>query len=251
MASGGKISILVMRDDAGVRRMRLSPFWIRAAVWGVAILAVVAAGSAVGAYYYQGLVGASEKAAQNAERQAKQAQDRLSRLDEIETILRSKDITGLETLLASYNPEGEPWWKPAGPETPPAAASEKSEPAAGKIDLRKIFDKVDLTQAGVDNLKFKIENGKLAVSFDLSNLSPQTALAGKAEMLLLANDGALHPLKVEKDELTFQIQRFKQVAVQAPIPQGTAQNDIYGLKMIIHDPTGKVIYSAVYPAERQ
>jgi hypothetical protein len=70
-------------------------------------------------------------------------------------------------------------------------------------------------------------------------------------MLLLANDGALHPLKAEKDELTFQIQRFKQVAVQAPIPQGTAQNDIYGLKMIIHDPTGKVIYSAVYPAERQ
>ncbi|NMC50882.1 MAG: hypothetical protein GYA47_15870, partial [Desulfovibrio sp.] len=90
MASGGKISILVMRDDADVRRMRLSPFWIKAAVWGVVLLAVVAAGSAVGAYYYQGLVGTSEKVAQNAERQAKQAQDRLIRLDEIETILRSK-----------------------------------------------------------------------------------------------------------------------------------------------------------------
>ncbi len=251
MASGGKISILIMRDDAGVRRLRVSPFWIRSGVWGVVLLVVAAIVFATGAVHYQRLVATSEQAAQAAERQARQVQDRLARLDEIEAILRSKDVTGLETLLGSYNPDAAPWWKPAGQETPAAAAaSEKVEPAAGRIDLRKIFDKVDLTQAGVDNLKFKIENGKLAVSFDLSNLSPQSALAGKAELFLLANDGALHPLKTEKDELTFQIQRFKQVAVQAAIPQGTAQPDVYGLKMVIHDPSGKIVYSAVYPLER-
>ncbi|QLA17949.1 hypothetical protein [Desulfolutivibrio sulfoxidireducens] len=252
MASGEKISILIMRDDAGVRRMRISPFWIKTAVWGVVFLAVAAALFAAGAMHYQGRVATSENIAQSAERQAKQARDRLARLDEIETVLRSKDLTELQTLLGSYNPDAAAWWKPAAGETPPAAPGpEKTEPGVNKIDLRKLFDKVDLTQAGVDNFKFKIENNKLAVNFDLSNLSPQSALAGKAELFLVGNDGALHPLKTEKDELNFQIQRFKQVAVQAPIPQGTAQTDIYGLKMVIHDPGGKTIYSAIYPSERQ
>jgi hypothetical protein len=250
MASGGKISILIMRDDAGVRRMRLSPFWIQSGLWAVAFLILAAALFAAGAMYYRGIVAESERAAQDARRLATDAADRLKRLDEIETILRSKDATELQTLLGSYNPDAAAWWKSAV-ETPPApAAPEKADTVATKIDLRKLLDKVDLNQAGVDNFKSKVENGKLAVSFDLSNLSPQTALSGKAELLILTNDGVLHPLKADKDELTFQIQRFKQVAVHLALPQGVNPADMYGLRITIADPAGKTVYNAVYPVER-
>lgn len=253
MATGGKISILIMRDDAGVRRMRISPFWIKSALWAVAFLTLAAAIFAAGALHYRGIVAESEQAAQNARKAAGEATDRLKRLDEIEAILRAKDPTDLQTLIAFYNPDSAGWWKPA--ETPaaqPASAPQGADKAesAPRIDLRKIFDKVDLNQAGVDNFKAKIENGKLAVGFDLSNLSPQTALSGKADLNLLTTDGALHHLKPDKDELTFQIQRFKQVAVQCPLPQGVNPADIYGLKIAIADPAGKIIYTAIYPLER-
>ena len=251
MASGGKISILIMRDDAGVRRMRVSPLWIKSGLWAVAFLALAAVIFAAGAVYYRGIVAESEKAAQAAKTMAAEAADRLKRLDEIETILRAKDPTELQTLLGSYNPDAAAWWKPAVAETPAAPATpDKAEAATARIDLRKLFDKVDLNQAGVDNFKSRIENNKLLVGFDLSNLSPQTALAGKAELGILANDGTLHPIKPDKDELTFQIQRFKQVAVQFALPQGVAAADIYGLKIGIADPAGKTIYTAVYPFER-
>ncbi|KUG29539.1 hypothetical protein ASZ90_000560 [hydrocarbon metagenome] len=251
MASGGKISILIMRDDAGVRRMRLSPFWIQTGLWAVVFLILAAVFFAAGAMYYRGIVAESEHTAQEARRLAADASERLRRLDEIEGVLRAKDLTELQTLLGSYNPDAAAWWKPAV-ETPASASAtpDKAETTAAKIDLRKLLDKVDLNQAGVDNFKSKVENGKLAVSFDLSNLSPQTALAGKAELLILTNDGVLHPLKSEKDELTFQIQRFKQVAVHLALPQGVNPADIYGLRITIADPAGKIIYNSVNPVER-
>lgn len=249
MGSGGKISILIMRDDAGVRRMRLSPFWIQTGLWAVVFLILAATFFAAGAMYYRGIVAESERAAQEARRLAADAAERIRRLDEIEGVLRAKDLTELQTLLGSYNPDAAAWWKPAV-ETPAAATPEKADTPTPKIDLRKLLDKVDLNQAGVDNFKSKVENGKLAVSFDLSNLSPQTALAGKAELLILTNDGVLHPLKAEKDELTFQIQRFKQVAVHLALPQGVNPADIYGLRITIADPAGKIIYNSVNPVER-
>jgi len=250
MASGGKISILIMRDDAGVRRMRVSPLVIKSALWAVAFLILAAAVFASGAWYYRGIVAESERGARDARQEAAEASQRLKRLDEIETILRAKDLTELQTLLASYNPDAADWWKPAMETPPTPAVPEKAESAAAKIDLRKLLDKVDLNQAGVDNFKVKVEGGKLAVGFDLSNLSPQTALSGKAELQILSNDGSLHPVKAEKDDLTFQIQRFKQVAVQMPMPQGVSVADIYGLRITIVDPSGKTIYNSVYPFER-
>jgi len=251
MASGGKISILIMRDDAGVSRMRVSPFWIKSGLWAVGFLALAAGIFAAGAVYYRGIVAESEQAAQNARKAVTEAGDRLKRLDEIEAILRAKDPTDLQTLIAFYNPDAAAWWKPAMPDASAAPATpDKAEPAAAKIDLRKIFDRVDINQAGVDNFKAKIENNKLVVGFDLSNLSPQTALAGKADLYVLSNDGALHHIKPDKDELTFQIQRFKQVAVQGPLPQGVVAADIYGVKISIVDPAGKTIYTAISPFDR-
>ena len=50
------------------------------------------------------------------------AGERLLRLENLEMVLRAKDLTELETLLGSYNPDNPGWWKPRG--------EERKEPAA-------------------------------------------------------------------------------------------------------------------------
>ena len=171
--------------------------------------------------------------------------ERLLRLENIEKILRSKDSTELETLLASVNPDDPDWWKPAPHrKDAPEIAKDRESP---KPDLSKLLGRVDANLAGVDNLKAKIENRKFHLTFDLSNLSPQSNLTGRGEIALVGNDATLAPLKADKDELNFQIQRFKQVTAALALPAKCDPKDIYGFKLTVLDPAGKIIFSQVYP----
>ena len=100
-----------------------------------------------------------------------------------------------------------------------------------------------LAFCGVDNVKIKFENKRLALGFDLSNVTPQTGLVGKVEVFLVGNDATLTPLKPEKDELSFQIQRFKQIAAGLPLPARIEPRDVYGVRLVIVDPSGKPIFA--------
>ena len=120
-----------------------------------------------------------------------------------------------------------------------------------RVDLSKILARVDASQAGVDNLKLKIDNKRLNLGFDLSNVTPQTGLVGKVEASLVGNDGTLWPLRPEKDELSFQIQRFKQISASLPLPAKADPRDLYGLRLVIVDPAGKTIFAQVYPLPKE
>lgn len=249
MSAKGKVSILVMREDAGVKRLKLSPGMIRFVLWFLFCLIVAAGLAGYAAYYFWGAV--SEVQAENAaiSEEISASKDRLVKLANLESILESGDQTELSTLLGSYNADavslincGEK--KSEEPKTAPEAAQEKECP---KLDLRSIFDKVDLNLAGVDNFKASIDNKQLRISFDLSNVSPQTALSGDAECMLLTNDGELTQLKTRREDLNFQIQRFKQVTASSPLPPKVEITDIYGVKMIIKGSDNTVIFSNIYP----
>ena len=106
---------------------------------------------------------------------------------------------------------------------------------------------MDANQAGVDNLKAKFDNRRLNLGFDLSNVTPQTGLVGKVEAGLVGNDGSLWPLRADKDELSFQIQRFKQIAASLPLPAKLDPREMYGLRLVIVDPAGKPVFAQVFP----
>lgn len=249
MSRSNKVSILIMREDAGVRRLRVGQGWLKAAVWGLVGL-VLACGAAI--WGVISLYGASREdaaAVAGLRKEIEAGRERSEKFDAVEKVLRSKDATELQTLIGSYNPDSAQWWKKGEDKKPeaPAAGEKAGEPDCPRIDLHKLLSRVDLNQAGIDNFKAHVDGKRLAVSFDLSNVSPQTALSGRAEVSLIGNDGSQTPLKPDKDELSFQIQRFKQVASSLPLPGKFDQKELYGVRMQIADPAGKIIYSAIFP----
>jgi hypothetical protein len=246
MAGSGRIDILILRDAAGVGRYRL-PVWLARTLvlTPLALLLLLGAAVAVAYHLYQGNRTDTTRAAA-LRQEIDAAGESLMRLENIERTLRSKDATELETLLGSYNPDKPDWFK-----IRPDDRKEPGQPAADapkeRVDLSKILARVDASQAGVDNLKIKIDNKRLNLGFDLSNVTPQTGLVGKVEASLVGNDGTLWPLKPEKDELSFQIQRFKQIASSLALPPKIEPRDLYGLRLVITDPSGKPIFAQVYP----
>jgi len=255
MGAKGKISILVMREDAGVRRLKVSPGFLRFLIWLFVAFCAAAALAGYASYYYW--KQSNEVLAENAllKDQSDSSKDQLVKLASLEGILKSGDQTELKTLLGSYNADAAERLecpKEEAPEPAPAApaAADGKEPECPKTDLRAIFERVDMTLAGVDNFKASIDNKHVRVSFDLSNVSPQTALSGDAECQILTNGGELLPLKTKREDLNFQIQRFKQVSATSALPPKVEPGDVYGVKMIIKDPDGKIIFSNVYPLSK-
>lgn len=246
MSSRETVDILVMRGAGRVQRYHLRPFWLRA-IWlaPLCLLVLLAASLVVVRYQYRALATATGQA-KTMRAELATVGERLVRLENIEKILRSKDATELETLLASFNPDDPDWWKPApkGKESQEAKEKERDVP---KTDLSKLLARIDANQAGVDNLRAKIDGRKFQINFDLSNLSPQSNLTGRGEIALVGNDTRLYPLKADKDDLTFQIQRFKQVAATISLPSKCDPKDIYGFKLTVLDPAGKTIFTQVYP----
>ena len=248
MAGSGRIDILVLRDASGVGRYRLPVWLLRLLVLApVAFLLLLGAAVAVAYHLHQDNKALTDQAAA-VRQEIDAAGEGLLRLENLERSLRSKDLTELETLLGSYNPDTPDWWKPRCEERKEPAPAES---ARERPDLSKVLARMDANQAGVDNLKIKFDNRRLNLGFDLSNVTPQTGLAGKVEVALVGNDALVWPLKPEKDELSFQIQRFKQIAASLPLPAKVDPRDIYGLRLVIVDPAGKPVFAQVFPVQKE
>lgn len=251
MAVGGKIDILLLRDGAGVRRYRTS-VWLLRCLWlaPLGLLLLLAAVVAVAYHLRQdNLLLARHQLETRKELDA--VGEKLIRLENIEKVLRTRDITELETLIGSYNPDDPGWWKPrteAGGEAPKSGGKERDPAKPERPDLTKLLARVDAGQVGVDNLLVKPEGKKLLLRFDLSNVTPQqTNLSGRIEAALVGNDATVSPLTADKDALSFQIQHFKQISVSLPLPQKADVREAYALRLTVLDPSGKTIFAQTYP----
>ena len=250
MAGSGRIDILILRDASSVGRYRL-PVWLMRLLVFAPIVFLLLLGATVAVAYH---LHQDNKALTDRTRVLRQeidaAGEGLMRLENLERTLRSKDLTELETLLGSYNADNPGWWKPRVVERKDTAPASPAEAAKERPDLSKVLARVDANQAGVDNLKFKFDNRRLTLGIDLSNVTPQTGLAGKVEVALVGNDGTVWPLKADKDELSFQIQRFKQIATNLSLPAKLDPRDMYGLRLVIVDSAGKAVFAQVYPLQK-
>jgi len=243
-----KIDLLVMRGAGRVMRYRLSPGWLHA-MWIIPLLLVIAIGLTCGLVARQQAANRrlqSRVTAMETEHDA--VGERLLRLENIENILRSQDVGALDAFLAAASPDNPDWWRGKTSEHKDAAKdASKDKSPAPRTDLSRLFARVDTNAAGVDNLRSAIENRRLVLGFDLSNLSPQSPLVGRGDVALIGNDATLSPLKDEKNDLAFQIQRFKQIATSFALPAKCDPKDVYGIRLTMVDPAGKTIFSQVFP----
>lgn len=249
MVGSGRIDILVLRDAANVGRYNL-PVWLaRLLVLTPAVLVLLLAAAVAVAYHlHRDNTALTERgAALRLELDA--AGEGLLRLANLEKVLRGKDPTELKTLVGSYNPDNPGWWKShfaAGQDAGPAQAEGRERP-----DLSRLLARVDANQVVVDNLRIKFDNRRLNLGFDLGSAGHQAVLSGRLELGLVGNDGGFLPLKCEKDELSFQIQRTKPVSLSLALPAKIEPRDLYGLRLVVVDGAGKPVFAQVYPTGKE
>lgn len=227
--SDSKYSVLFMRDDRDVTRYRVSPFWLKMFICTQVFLFLCAAGG-----IFMGVRGFKINADlhgvnKGLEQRLVDAEVRLERLGNMEKILQSYDPAELQSLLSAATSEVEQQLEPA------------------QVDLNKVFTRVDTQQVGVENLQATIAKRKVDVSFELNNLQSAKAVVGQADLSLVKKDGTTQEAQINKNDLSFQIQRFKRIQTVFVLPDGVDQKDLFGLRLEIRGKDGDVIFAETYP----
>ncbi|SKA83628.1 hypothetical protein SAMN02745704_01686 [Paucidesulfovibrio gracilis DSM 16080] len=231
-----KYSILFMRDDLDVRRFRLNPFWLKALVFTLVMLVVLASGG-----IYFGATALLDNLAlkrENTElaRRLKEAELRLTTLENMEKILESYDSSDLQSLL--QNPEAT---------TDTAADADDQTP---DINLSELFPRVDTGSVRLEDMRLNLGPKQLQVNFNLLNNLNNTLLSGDTELALVTNDGRVVPLETQGTDLSFQIQRRKPMRARISLPDAVEADSVYGVRLTVKREDGKVIFSETYPQHR-
>ncbi len=227
-----KYNVLFMRDDDTVKRYRLSPFWLKFFFWFFIIMMGCAGVGAWSGYtFWEGNKELKrEKIA--LQQSLNEASVQLERLQNVNKILDSYDPNELQSILASVPVE-----------------QKKVEPVK-PLNLSELLTYVNHMRAGVENIKLRKSGKGLALSFDLNNLQTSSALSGLAGVKLILNDGEVAEVRANRNDLSFQIQRFKVVRTRFPFPKGVSLKDIYGIRLMIRTSEKELIFSEVYPLAR-
>jgi hypothetical protein len=257
MSGHGKLNVIWFRDEEPARRLRLRPGWVRAVSYALLLVALVAAASSFAAWEFWRRTIEMQSERRDAEKRLSDTLLKLERLQNIEKLLQTSDPTELSQLLAGLGVETPAAKVQAAAPAPQqgkggkdAAKEQKNaQPEREKppgFDLTDIMGKVDLGQVGVENFRARVDAKGVSCGFDLSNLMPQS-LSGNGQLMAVSRDGSVFPVQTGKDDLSFSIQRFKQVAASAPLPQGLDQAAVFGFRLVLANASGKTIFSETYP----
>ncbi len=282
MMTDEKYSLLLMRDDCRVRRLRVSPLALRLLTISLVLLPLLAAfGVWAGFSFWQAnraLVGQN----QTLDRELKEARVELERLSNLESLLRSSDPEELRALLGSAALASPPAPAPAKPgdangagdgvvsapaqapadaagttpaQSAPTTGAEARVPdAASQAVAAAVADTpgeareaLSTGEARVDNVGVRHGSGKrLRINFDLTNPDPKKQLTGQAVLSVVTANGRILPLKLEPDTNRFQISRFKKIVTSAPLPEGVAAADVQSMVVEL-ETEGRVIYREQFP----
>jgi hypothetical protein len=248
--SESKINVIFMRDDSHVRRYRLSPVWLRSVVYALIflVLSAVGGGFAGLTFWRQNAALRADKAA--LEHDLRESAIELERLQNIDKILKSNDPEELQAMLGTMSSSADrKARKDKNPDKADDAAAPGAPPAQGE-ELRKAMEKVDTHQAKVENLQVRYTGSSLSLSLGLTNLRGNELLTGAAQVALVTNDGALLPLESNEADMSFSIQRFKQLSASFRLPKDLAQDKLYGFKLSLKNPSGQIIFSETHQLSR-
>ena len=256
MSDSGKLNFIWFKDQEPARRLRLRPGWMRALTYLLVLVVLLAAGGSYGAWEFWRRAQDVSAEKREVEKRLSETLIKLERLQNIEKLLQTSDASELSQLLAGMGIEPQAAKTPVAPpkqgkDTPKEKeqAKEQKEPprqAPAGFDLAAVMGKVDVSQVGVENFKARTDAKGIQFTFDLSNLMPQS-LSGSGQLAAVTRDGTLVALSAGKDELAFNIQRFKQVQAVAAVPQGIEASNLFGYRLTLSNASGKTIFSETFP----
>lgn len=92
---------------------------------------------------------------------------------------------------------------------------------------RRDVSPINNGQARIDDVQAQVSpQGKIRVTFSLSNADTSKQLSGHVVMVAIDTKGAGHDLSIPAEAADFRISRFKKIVASARLPQGLSNSDI-------------------------
>jgi len=228
--SNKKFSVLIMRDDSNVRRLRFHPVVFKIVMYFLLLLLL---SSGVG--IYGGLHFWKENRLMSSEIRQMQMtitahQMELKRLRNIELLLEEGNNENMTSLVVSSRKQKD---------------NQIDEPP---INLKKVLGSIDRHILIANNVQVRLFQKSMNISFDINKLNQddREILKGDVKLHLVTVSGDLQGLDSEK-EMFFELRRMKPYRVQVAIPDSYSKDDIFGIRITINHPQHRPVFSETFP----
>lgn len=231
--SSNKLNIIIMRDDEKVRRMRLSSGWISAIIWLFVILTCLATLNGTAAWWLY------QKYEQFQE--LDQAKDRII----ADLRVQLERYQNMEKIVGATPPDNKN--KEIVPEQSAASVTPSAERRVNESTSPVREDEKNISPARISNISVRPRSGRqIRLSFDLSNADAGTVLAGHILVAVQTKVNKFIEVFPPKEELAFQIARFKRVATSFNLPDGITMNDVKAVRVEVRLSNGVALLPEVF-----
>ncbi|MCG8532762.1 MAG: hypothetical protein MI749_19180 [Desulfovibrionales bacterium] len=223
-----KYSVLIMRDDTNVRRYRVSPSLLRAALIIFSCVVLIAACGIFASYSLWEQNAMLTKERHGIVKELRDLKVYVERLENIEQILQSNDPEELQALFSSMSVS-------ASTEVPPP------------IDLSAILKIVDTDTVAVSNLKLQpATGGNLRLSLKLDNKNTKSSVKGSIALSFITKEGKVVVIDTNRKDMNFSINRFKRIVTTFALPESILMKEAYALQVSINN-RKTTLLQRIYP----
>lgn len=260
-----RYNIILMRDDAAVRRLRIGRGWINFFFISFFLIVFLTGSCLWAAFRSHENNSLLQNKLSETQKKLDSALNNLERLEKVEYKIDTEEVLSEKqsqktekkntspALTKTEENKKVPAVQPS--QTPEAMeANGQSEPAENKkiptgADIKTMLGSMTVGQISIENFRAVINNNRgLNLRYNLVNLKPQTEVSGQCNVHLLTKDGALHALELPVEMVDFHIQKFKEVNANSALPQNTTKKDALLLLVTVTDSSGQILFREPYVA---
>ena len=223
-----KLSILVMRDDKDVYRMRVHPWCVKTGMY-LAILVIVCA--FLGGYGVFYLWNENKKLDADLQDMQRTLVDNTVELKRLRNIEKMQKYTGngsdtIDTKIIEI---------------------EKNNVNNSYINLNDIFGTIDKNVLIASNVQAKFVKNFINLSFDINkrNTEDNDVVKGNVIIHIVSSSGDVIHVETNND-MFFELRRMKQYNVRVPIPKKLMKDDIFGIRITINQPPSETVFCETY-----
>ena len=227
--SEAKYNVIFMRDDASVKRWRISSWCIKLFISLLIFLVIISILSTYLAINFFQEKKSLRLSLMQTTKLLNDTRFKLERLENVQKILDSYNSEQLEALLVKHK------------------LNASGTRLAGAIDLKEIFQSVDLHMLKIENVQARYFKDKMQIQFELNNLTSGRTLKGDVNLYLIGRDGTEVELNIEPQTQHFEINHFKRIKATFVPPDFLPRTEIFGIRIKIIDQEGKIIFCETYP----
>jgi hypothetical protein len=221
-----KLTLLLMRDVGHVRQYQFRRMWFNLFLYAQAGLFLAAASGLYGCFFHWSRHMELINIHAALREQASEQQMHIARLQHVLEILTTGEHE-LKILFSTHY------------------STHSSGPGSREIDLSTLFAHVDLQVVSVSNLQVRTVGDKLRLSFELHNHAGGS-ISGMTSVYLVRRNASVFQAQADKDELSFAIERNREVNSMLELPSGIALDDIFALRLVISNTEHEDMFIQTY-----